>query len=201
MLFRSPSDAQGFEEYLRIIESELARCKSIVDGLLDFSRPKARIKRPSSVNQIVEDALFLIKHHDKFKRIRLVRELLPGLPTINANAEQLIQVFLALMLNAIDAMEGAGVLTVRTRLDPERSGEVVVAFEDTGSGIPRDELSKIFEPFFTLKRPGRGTGLGLSICYGIVQQHGGRIQVDSQVGRGSIFQVHLPVVAATGTVA
>jgi two-component system NtrC family sensor kinase len=194
-------ERQKFEEYLRIIDSELARCKNIVDGLLDFSRPKARVKRQVDLNQIVEDALFLIKHHDKFKHIKLVRELRLGLPTINVNAEQLIQVFLALMLNAIDAMEGKGVLTVRTRLSLERSDEVMVEFGDTGGGIPRDELSKIFEPFFTSKQPGRGTGLGLSICYGIVQQHGGRIHVDSQMGRGSLFQVFLPVVAATRTTA
>jgi two-component system NtrC family sensor kinase len=191
-------EPQMFEEYLRIIESELARCKNIVDGLLDFSRPKTRVKRDVELNQIVEDALFLVKHHDKFKRINLVRELRHGLPTVRANAEQLIQVFLALMLNAIDAMEGEGVLTVRTRGNPERSDEVMVELEDTGAGIPREDLPKIFEPFFTSKQPGRGTGLGLSICYGIVQQHGGRILVDSQVGQGSLFQVLLPGVSASG---
>lgn len=187
------ADPQMHDEYLRIIESELGRCQNIVTGLLDFSRPKARHKRAAELNQIVEDALFLVKHHDRFKRIKLVRELRPGLPTIQANAEQLMQVFLALMLNAIDAMEGEGLLTVRTRLSAVRDDEVVVEFEDTGSGIPREDLPKIFEPFFTSKQPGRGTGLGLSICYGIVQQHGGRIHVESQVGRGSSFQVLLPV--------
>lgn len=192
-------EPQMFDEYLRIIDAELARCKNIVDGLLDFSRPKARIKRAVELNQIIDDALFLIKHHDRFKRITLVRELRQGLPTINVNAEQLIQVFLALMLNAIDAMEGEGVLTVRTQVNPERFDEVMVEFEDTGSGIAREELPKIFEPFFTSKQPGRGTGLGLSICYGIVQQHGGRILVESQLGRGSLFQVFLPVVATTAT--
>ena len=187
---------QGLDEYLRIIESELARCKSIVDGLLDFSKPKARLKKRVDVNQIVEDALFLVKHHEKFKQIKLVRELRAGLPTIQANAEQLIQVFLALMLNAIDAMEGRGVMTVRTGIGPDRSDEVMVELEDTGVGISRDDLSKIFEPFFTSKQPGRGTGLGLSICYGIVNQHGGRILVDSQVNSGAVFRVLLPISSA-----
>lgn len=187
------ADAQGFEEYLRIVDSELARCKSIVDGLLDFSRPKARIKRPADINQIVEDALFLIKHHDKFKGIALERSMDVGLPLVSANTEQLIQVFLSLMLNAIDAMEGKGALTVRTLISPNRADEILVEFTDTGMGIPRDELPKIFEPFYTTKLPGRGTGLGLSICYGIVQEHGGRIEVDSQVGHGSEFRVFLPV--------
>lgn len=189
-----PQDRQFVAEYLRIVESELDRCKSIVDGLLDFSRPKARIKRPAELNQIVEDALFLVKHHDRFKRIELVRDLAQDLPQIEANVEQLIQVFLALMLNAIDAMEGQnGVLTVRTRASAERGDEIVVEFTDTGKGIARDDIPKIFEPFFTTKQPGRGTGLGLSICYGIVQEHRGRIHVDSWVDSGSVFRVTLPV--------
>ena len=183
----------GHEEYLRIIESELARCKSIVDGLLDFSRPKTRIKKACEVNQVVEDALFLVKHHDKFRRITLERDLAEGLPAVDGNAEQLIQVFLSLMMNAIDAMEGKGVLTVRTYPSPERSDDVIIEFHDTGGGIPREDLPKIFEPFWTTKLPGQGTGLGLSICYGIVQEHGGRINVESQLGQGSVFQVTLPV--------
>jgi two-component system NtrC family sensor kinase len=188
-----PTDAQTYEEYLRIIDSELERCKSIVDGLLDFSRPKARMKRPAEVNQIVEDALFLIKHHDKFRGITLKRELAEHLPTIEANQEQLIQVLLSIMLNAIDAMEGKGGLTIRTDKLPDRPQDVMIEIQDTGMGIPREDIPKIFEPFFTTKLPGRGTGLGLSICYGIVQEHGGRLLVDSQLGHGSVFRVILPV--------
>ena len=186
------------EEYLRIIDSELGRCKAIVDGLLDFSRPRTRIMRSESVNQIVEDALFLVKHHDRFRRIQLVRQLHEELPEVTANREQLIQVFLALMLNSIDAMEGTGMLTVTTRLAADGSGGVAVSFEDTGMGIPRDDLPKIFEPFFTTKQPGRGTGLGLSICYGIVQQHGGVIRAESAIGQGSTFTVHLPLATSEG---
>lgn len=189
-----------FDEYLAIVESELERCKSIVDGLLDFSRPKARLKSPVQVNQIVEEAIFLVQHHEKFKRITLIRRLAEDLPDIEVNNEQLIQVFLALMLNAIDALEGGGDLTVSTRMSPDRSDEVVVEFTDTGRGIPREEVGKIFEPFYTTKPPGQGTGLGLSICYGIVQQHGGRILVDSQVGRGSTFRVFLPIEAKEAVV-
>jgi signal transduction histidine kinase len=185
----------SFEEYLRIMDSELERCKAIVHGLLDFSRPTSRAKRPANVNQIVEDALFLVKHHDRFTRIQLQRNLAEGLPQIDANTEQLIQVFVALLLNAIDAMEGKGVLSVTTERNPERDGEVVVHITDTGMGIPREDLPKIFEPFFTSKQPGQGTGLGLAICYGVVAQHRGRIVVDSQVGHGSTFSVYLSVVS------
>jgi len=186
-----PAVRSSMEEYFRIIESELGRCKAIVDGLLDFSRPKSRILRSEPVNQIVEDALFLVKHHDRFKRIQLIRQFSEDLPEITANREQLIQVFLALMLNAIDAMEGTGMLTVSTTISEEFLGSVAISFEDTGMGIPRDDLPKIFEPFFTTKQPGRGTGLGLSICYGIVQQHGGVIKAESTLGQGSMFTVHL----------
>jgi signal transduction histidine kinase len=102
---------------------------------------------------------------------------------------------MALMLNAVDAMDDRGKLTVRTGTNPSRADEVVVEIEDNGIGIPRADQSKIFEPFYTTKPPGRGTGLGLSICYGIVEDHQGRIEVESQPGRGTTFRVFLPVQA------
>jgi two-component system NtrC family sensor kinase len=188
-----PSPLKGFQEYMGIIDSELDRCKSIIDGLLDFSRPKARVKKPAAVNQIVEDAIFLAKHHQKFKKISLSVDLGTDVPEVQANAEQLIQAFLALMINSIDAMEGTGSLKVATYPNPLRHGEVVVEFQDSGPGISGDDISKIFEPFFTTKEPGAGTGLGLSICYGIIQQHNGVILVDSQEGKGATFKVVLPV--------
>jgi signal transduction histidine kinase len=114
------------------------------------------------------------------------------MPLVWANSERLIQVFVALALNSLDAMEDDGELRVRTEvLDPEGS-EVGVSFIDTGCGIPQADLPKIFEPFYTSKLPGKGTGLGLSICYGIIQEHGGRIEVDSTIGVGSNFRVTLP---------
>jgi len=97
------------------------------------------------------------------------------------------------MLNAIDAMDGRGTLSVGTRLGTERDDEVLVEISDTGLGIPREDIGKIFEPFFTTKAPGQGTGLGLSIAYAIVEHHRGRIVVDSQLGSGSTFRVVLPV--------
>ena len=118
---------------------------------------------------------------------------------IRANPEQLIQVFLDIMLNAIDAMDGEGTLTVGTEINPERNDEVVVIIQDTGMGIPREDIAKIFEPFFTSKAPGQGTGLGLSIAYTIVAHHSGRIHVDSQVGSGSTFRIILPVDVPEGS--
>jgi two-component system, NtrC family, sensor kinase len=189
----APSAKAAFEEYLEIIDKEVDRCTRIVDGLLDFSRPKGKTKDRLALNAVVEETLFLLKHHQRFKRLGLARELDMSIPATMGNAEQLTQVFMALMLNAIDAMDDRGKLTVRTARNPNRSDEVVVEIEDNGIGIPRADQSKIFEPFYTTKPPGRGTGLGLSICYGIVEDHQGRIEVDSHPGRGSIFRVFLPV--------
>jgi len=183
------------QEFLNVIEREVERCTRIVDGLLDFSRPRpsGRRKIPADLNALVEETLFLLKHHQRFKRLHVVRELGDDLPPVEADREQLIQVLMALMLNAVDAMEQGGSLTVRTRRGTIRQDEVIAEVIDTGVGIARSDLSKIFEPFYTTKPPGRGTGLGLSICYGIMQEHGGRIEADSEPGRGSVFRVVLPL--------
>ncbi|HTH63466.1 MAG TPA: ATP-binding protein [Gemmatimonadales bacterium] len=182
-----------FEEYLNIIDTEVQRCRRIVDGLLDLARPKTGEKRQSDINQIIEQTLFLLKHHDRFKRLSVHRQLVGGLPRVVVDRERIIQAFMALMLNAMDAMNSRGTLTVRTARSPGRPDELLAEFIDTGGGIRKEELSKIFEPFYTTKGPGRGTGLGLSIVYGIVQDHSGRIEVESQVGVGTTFKVYLPV--------
>jgi signal transduction histidine kinase len=165
-----------------------------VDGLLDLSRPKTGEKRPADLNELIEQTLFLLKHHDRFKRLSVHRQLASGLPPVTVDPERIIQGFIALMLNAMDAMNSRGTLTVRSARNPERMDELVVEFMDTGTGIRKEELSKIFEPFYTTKGPGRGTGLGLSICYGIIEDHRGRIEVESQIGVGTTFKVYLPTV-------
>ena len=190
---REGSPPAPVEEYLAIIEKEVDRCTRIVDGLLDFSRPKGKSKGPVKLDALVEQTLFLLKHHQRFRRLTVHRELDPGVPPASGNAEQLIQVLMALLLNAVDAMEQGGRLGIRTGRSRSRSDEVFVEVEDTGVGISRDDQSKIFEPFYTTKPPGRGTGLGLSICYGIVEDHRGRIEVESTPGLGSVFRVYLPV--------
>jgi len=187
------AERTAHDEYVKIIDTEVQRCRRIVESLLDFSRPKAGEKRRVDVNGVVEQTLFLLKHHARFKRLNVVRELTPDLPRVLADPERLIQSFMPLMLNATDAMEARGTLTVRSRLNPRRGDELLLEFIDTGTGIPQDQLPKIFEPFFTTKPQGRGTGLGLSICYGIVADHRGRIEVESEMGVGSNFKVYLPV--------
>jgi len=181
------------DEYLDIIDREVARCSRITDSLLDFSRPKATTKKgPVGLNELVEESLSLLRHHRRFKRLEVVRDLDAASPRIIGDGEQLLQVLMALMLNAVDAMEQSGQLTVRTARGRTPEEGAVVEVTDTGVGIPQAEQGKIFEPFYTTKSPGRGTGLGLSICYGIVTSHGGRIEVNSVPGRGSTFRVLLP---------
>ncbi len=189
----SPGERHARDEYLKIIDTEVLRCRKIVESLLDFSRPKAGEKKRVDVNAVVDQTLFLLKHHARFKRLQVERELTPGLPVLMADPERLVQSFMALMLNAMDAMDSRGTLTVRSRMNPDRRDEVLLEFIDTGAGIRQEDLPKIFEPFFTTKPQGRGTGLGLSICYAIIAEHRGRIEVESQVGVGSNFKVYLPV--------
>jgi two-component system, NtrC family, sensor kinase len=182
----------GELEYLKFIDAEVERCKRIIDGLLDFSRKRPGAKESVSINATVERTLFLLSHHTRFKRMKVRTEFDPSERLVRANADQLIQVFMALLLNAADATEGkngAGTVTVRTSAPV---GHVVVEIVDNGVGISRSEVGKLFEPFYTTKPPGRGTGLGLSICYGLVADHGGRLEVESTPGLGSTFRVVLP---------
>ena len=180
-------------DYTKIIDNEVHRCKRIVDGLLDFSRPKPATRTAVDINEVLEQTLFLLKHHSKFKKLQVVREYAQDLGArVMANSDQLVQVFMALLLNAMDAMAERGTIVLRTRRLQAPDDVVVAEVIDHGAGIRRSEITRIFEPFYTTKSPGRGTGLGLSICYGIVADHGGRIEVDSTPGAGSTFRILFP---------
>lgn len=181
-------------DYLKIVDSEVHRCKRIIDGLLDFSRPKTMTLMHVDLNATIEKTLFLLKHHARFKKLTVNTELDSSIGAIIAgNAEQLVQVFMALLINAMDSMGERGTIGIRTYRARTPVDAVVAEVIDHGHGMTRSEVSKIFEPFYTTKAPGRGTGLGLSICYGIVAEHGGRIEVDSAPGKGSTFRILLPV--------
>ncbi len=181
-------------EYLRVIQGEVERCKTIVDGLLDFSRARPSDAVPVDMVAIVEQALSLLRHHARFKRLAIRREFAEGpdagaARSVRGNAERLVQVIIALLMNASDAMGERGTVTLRVHSDET---SVVTEVIDNGPGISRSDVRKIFEPFFTTKPPGRGTGLGLSICHGIVADHGGRVDVDSTPGVGTAFRISLP---------
>jgi two-component system NtrC family sensor kinase len=129
--------------------------------------------------------------------MRVETTLSDHLEPVSANREQLVQVFMALLINAVDAMDEQGTISIRTRRGRGTREAVVAEVIDQGVGIARADTSKIFEPFYTTKAPGRGTGLGLSICYGIIADHGGRIEVDSTPGAGSTFRILLPAEEAS----
>ena len=187
-----PDAPPPLRDGLRLIQSEVRRCKGITDSLLDFSRPKAGDKELVDLNAVIERTLFILKHHSRFKKLTVALELDRSLgAAVRANEEQLVQVFMALLINAMDAMREQGTVELRTRCG-EGARTVLAEVVDHGEGIRDADLPKLFEPFFTTKAPGRGTGLGLSVCYAIVAEHGGRIEVDSTPGEGSVFRIVLP---------
>ncbi|HEU4440185.1 MAG TPA: GAF domain-containing protein [Methylomirabilota bacterium] len=182
---------KDFPSYLSLIEEEAFRCKEITGSLLHFMRDPGSRRAPTDLNVLADKVLELIGHQPRYAHSRFLRRLDPELPDVVANEGQLRQVFLGLVSNALDAMDGRGTLTVATRRRNAR--EVEVAFADEGPGIPDHILPRVFDPFFTTKPPGQGTGLGLAIAQGIVADHDGRFEIDTRVGAGTTFRVILPV--------
>jgi len=176
---------------LRMIVNETTRCKNIVADLLNFARQQEMLAQETDVHKLLERVIEEMCRQPSFGGLEIVRNFSPDLPTIQADADQLQQVFINLLNNAAEAIEGGGTITLTTRSVNGYWVEIKVS--DTGYGIPEEHLSKLFTPFFTTKPPGKGTGLGLSIVYGIVKMHRGQITVQSQVGRGTSFTVTLPV--------
>jgi signal transduction histidine kinase/putative methionine-R-sulfoxide reductase with GAF domain len=183
-------EAGDFRDYLGLIEEEAYRCKEITGSLLGFVREPGSRRAPTDLNTLVVKTVELLSHQSRFTRDRFVTDLAPDLPPVTVNEGQLRQVFLGLAANALDAMGDRGLLRLRTRPAP---GEVEVEFEDEGPGMSDEILARIFDPFFTTKPPGQGTGLGLAIAQSIVTDHGGRIDVTSRPGTGSVFRVVLPL--------
>jgi two-component system NtrC family sensor kinase len=179
-------------ENLDRIEKETKRCHSIVRSLLDFARERKPLIESLDVNQVLDSTLKLFEGQFLFQNIQIARQYGNNLPLVEADQSQLQQVFMNIILNAVDAMEGKGKLVLETR-ESEDSGFVDINISDSGCGIPSENLERIFDPFFTTKGVGHGTGLGLSVSYGIVQAHGGDITVTSTPGTGSTFTISLPV--------
>jgi PAS domain S-box-containing protein len=176
------------------ITQQSFRAAEIANGLLNFSRTSTTEFRSTDLNQVIKDTLSLLEHQFKTARIDVDLDLAQELPAINGNPGKLQQVFLNLLLNAKEAMPGGGSLRVSTVVN----GHVEAFITDSGSGIAPEHLKRIYDPFFTTKttpRPGdrRGTGLGLSVSYGIIQEHAGKIQVESAVGAGTTFHLEFPL--------
>ena len=187
--FDASESAEDLAEYLGLIKNEAFRCKTITTDLLDFSRVRASDRTQIDVGEIVRSAANLISHQKRGGNITQRITIETDLPPVSADGGQLQQAVIALATNAIDAMPAGGQLTFRVFSKGDR---LVVDVEDTGVGISQEDMPKIFEPFFTTKDVGKGTGLGLSVCYGIISEHGGRISVRSNVGKGTVFSIFLP---------
>jgi PAS domain S-box-containing protein len=180
---------------LEKIERQTFRAAKIVNGLLNLARPAQTDTGPVDVHAVINDVLSLLEHQFRTGRIQVRKELAGAGPVVEGIEYKLQQVFLNLFLNARDAMPRGGWLSISTRVS-ESGRTATVEIGDTGSGIPADQLSRIYDPFFTTKEFGKGTGLGLSITYGIVQEHGGTMTCESIVGQGTRFTLALPLAAA-----
>lgn len=179
-------------ETLRIILSQITRISNVLRDLMDFARPKAPAPRPTDLNQVLTKSLELAGYDKRFKRLNIRLELAESLPMLPLDPDRMQQVFLNLLLNARDALEEKvedGEIRISTRLV---DGEVRAEIADNGVGIPRENLSRIFDPFFSTKAKGLGTGLGLSVCQSIVTAHGGRIFAANQAP-GSVFIIGFPL--------
>jgi PAS domain S-box-containing protein len=199
MLLRLPGplDEPFLKEQLGKIQADCARITETVSDLLGFARKTETVKQYTDVNTVLEETLEMVKHEMIAHKARIERAYSENLPPIVASSNHLRQLFANIMTNAFDAMRGGGTLNVLTTFRPataEHNEQVVeVAFADTGVGIPQEELSRIFEPFYTTKPPGEGTGLGLAVAKRIVDFHNGRIDVESTVGVGTTFTIQFPV--------
>ena len=183
------AEVEDLREYLSLIRSEAFRCKTITNGLLDFSRNRAGPHAPVELGEVLEATARLLRHQKRSRNVEIKVEALGDVAPVSGDAGQLQQAVIILAENAIDAMPQGGTLLLRA---VNEGAGVRVEVSDTGVGIPQENLARIFDPFFTTKEVGQGTGLGLAVCYGIVTEHGGRVSVDSVVGRGTTFTLTLP---------
>lgn len=180
-------------EDLKSIYDQSLRCRRIIQSLLQFSRKKEAQKEPISIPDILQSTLQLIQKEFELGGKKIEIEIANDLPPVLADPIQLQQVFLNMLTNARDALEGNPNGHVRIQARLSKPDKIAIAFHDNGCGIEAAHVKKIFDPFFTTKPPGKGTGLGLSISYGIVKDHGGHIFVDGKEGKGATFIVELPV--------
>ncbi|MEP6705992.1 MAG: response regulator [Pyrinomonadaceae bacterium] len=187
--FDASGEVNNLREYLGLIRDEAFRCKTITNGLLDFSRTRAGRHTSVNVADVVNATARLVTHQHRGDNIEIIVQAANDVMMVSGDEGHLQQAVVALATNAIDAMPMGGRLTLRTRgLYPN----VLIEVSDTGIGIPPENLAKIFDPFFTTKEIGRGTGLGLAVCYGILTEHGGKLEVQSKVGVGTTFTITLP---------
>ncbi len=190
LMLEDLADDHPWREDIQTIVNETLRCRKIVKGLLDFSRQTRPQRTLLDLNQVVEDMLALVRNQTVFRNIRIVYELDPHLPTVLADADQMRQVVLNIVLNAAEAMVQGGELRLASSADAAKKA-VELRISDTGPGIPDEVRVRIFEPFFTTKKT--GTGLGLAVAYGIIERHHGEIRIETARGRGTTFIISVPI--------
>jgi two-component system NtrC family sensor kinase len=185
------NNTEEFRRALRQIENQGRRCKEITHKLLSFARKTDSRVQTVHINELITEMVDLLSQKSRYANVEVQVLLQPDLPAIQASVTEMQQVFMNILHNALDAMEKTGgKILISSYTD---TGQVGISIADTGPGIPASNLGRLFDPFFTTKPVGKGTGLGLSICYGIVNKMGGRIEVESQVGKGTTFHVVLPL--------
>ena len=193
ILAKSPNLDERQKDLTARVESELKRINQIIRELLDYSRPPSDQVETVDLNAVILETLKLIEMQKGFNKITPELELARNLPSIQAGRNQLKQVLVNVFLNAMDAMQDGGTLKLKTYEQNSGEHEIVAEVSDTGTGIPRQNLSRIFDPFFTTKEPGKGVGLGLSISLKLMQVMNGKIEVDSEPGKGSTFKLKFQV--------
>jgi len=188
----APERLEDISRYLVTMDSETSRCGEVVKNLLAFSRQSKIEMENNSIEDIIDKTLMLIDHELEIRGVRLLKTIEPDLPKVKCDFKQIQQAFLNLVYNASDAMQNGGIMTVKAcrKDDDERFLDIIIS--DAGCGIAEKNKEKIFDPFFTTKEEGKGVGLGLSVVYGIITRHKGRIEVESDVGKGSTFKISLP---------
>jgi two-component system NtrC family sensor kinase len=184
-----PEEMEKYKGYLNTMRREVERTTAIVQNLLDFTRPKEPVRKAMNLVKVMEESLALISNKLSLTNIEVVKLFNP-LPEIQADPAHMKQVFLNLLINASEAMEEGGTLTIRSDYHPD-TNTVTMSVRDTGIGIEEKDLARIFDPFFSTKK--KGTGLGLSVVNGIVTRHNGKVEIDSTPGKGTDFRVSLPV--------
>jgi PAS domain S-box-containing protein len=187
-------DVNEFNQYLELMETETWRVSRIVSNLLTFSRQSEMGFKKVNINRLIEKTLILNSNLLMINQVKVKKNLDPNLPDLVGSEDQLHQAFINFISNAAESMEtaGNGILNIKTHY-LAGDDKIKIAFQDNGVGIPKKDFSKLFEPFFTTKNKGKGVGLGLSVAYGIIEEHGGSIHVNSKEGKGTTFNIKLPL--------
>ena len=177
---------------IKIISEQIIKCQKTIRNLLDFSRKSTCEKKLYNIHHLINNTLLLVEHRLKIHKINLRKTFDDNIPPLLVDGNQIQQVILNLVNNAVDALPQGGDIFIETRLNTEAKS-IEVVFEDNGIGISSEDQNRVFAPFFTTKEPGKGTGLGLSICNNIISAHNGKIALESRIGNGTRFVVSLPI--------